>query len=138
MAWCCMSIKYPLFLSLSPVMLWLFNDLNIFLTGCSDCVIVMHRVGEGLRAKLRQSQRPRRSSQSTHSVLEENGEEEEEEEKRIEEEEEEEEGWPSSDSAVNPFFSEATLWVEIDCGHFHRSRQDKQTDSLYVAVIYSG
>ena len=61
---------------------------------CSDCVTVLHRVGDGLRAHAR-----------------------------------------ASNGSFNPALASAALWVEIDCGHFHRQRATWPTCRCVSAPI---
>ena len=81
---------------------------------CSDCVTVIHRVGERFRQQQRtnnghspttspssSSSSPTSSSSSLSA--------------------------PFSSSSVNPSLMNATLWIEIDCGHFYRSRHSWPT-----------
>ena len=72
--------------------------------GCSDCVTVLHRIGKGLRHGGTLSPSYQKSTHTNESLL----------------------SIPSSTythtNSFNPFKNNASLWVEIDCGHFYRQK----------------
>ena len=77
----------------------ILNSYNIYLHShsnqrCSDCVLVLHRVGPGVRF-------PRNQSVDTSS-------------------------------SFHPARRNAYLWVELDCGHFHRSRSSWPECSSFI------
>ena len=88
---------------------------------CSDCVTVIHRVGEGFRQQQRTNNghspttSPSSSSSSSSSSSPSSS-------SSSPTSSSSSPSAPFSSSSVNPSLMNATLWIEIDCGHFYRSR----------------